>query len=240
VIDPENESRIDAENLSFRERQFVLRNLEHDAQFNLSDHAWGGAPAIVRSPMSPSDFICVGSVEINRENKMMTWTYHIAGMARRSGMCVVAAVCLLSAVPTYAADSMGGMQKVEKPQSAIAEEARVMHTQYLAAFNRRDSAAVAALFTKNATFVDAEGHVQTGPDAIKSMFDQAFQVAKITLEATADQVDAFGDGALETGLGAQVVEIGKETQRLPFHYAILYAREGGLLKVRLVSLGAQH
>ena len=169
----------------------------------------------------------------------MTWTYHIAGMARRSGMGVVAAVCLLSAVPTYAADSMGGMQQAEKAQSAIAEEARVLRTEYLAAFNRKDPAAVAALFTKNATFIDTAGQTKTGRDAIKSMFEQGIQAADVTLEAKPDQVQAFGDGAWETGVGAQVIQAGNETHRLPFHYATVYAREGGVLRVQLVSLGTQ-
>ncbi len=144
---------------------------------------------------------------------------------------VVAGVCLLSAVPATA-DEAKGAAKFKREVDAV-------HAQYVGAFNRKDPHAVAALFTKDGIFVDGTGATTVGRDAIEAMFVQGFKLlGDFTLEADAEHVGPVGTGAWDLGHGAQVFKTKDGVQKHLFHYAVIYVREGGTLKVRAVSMGA--
>ncbi len=161
----------------------------------------------------------------------------IAGMsgpvavARRLKFIVVAGACLLSVVPANADDAKGGAK--------FKREVDAVHAQYVGAFNRKDPHAVAALFTKDAIFVDGTGATTVGRDAIEAMFVQGFKLlGDFTLEADAEHVGPVGNGAWDLGHGAQVFKTKDGAQKHLFHYAAIYVREDGVLKVRVVSMGA--
>jgi uncharacterized protein (TIGR02246 family) len=116
-------------------------------------------------------------------------------------------------------------------------EIEAMHVRYLDAFNHRDVAALGALFTENAIFIDPAGKVATGRGNIEAMFKQGFSDGDITLEASTDQIGTIGDGAWDVGHGA--LKPGGGPQRLPLHYAAIYVRQGGALKLQVVSVGGE-
>jgi uncharacterized protein (TIGR02246 family) len=175
---------------------------------------------------------------------MMARTQCVVRTTRWSGLGIIGAICLLLTAPVDGADSRPavGRQQVEASQcgpSTITQEVEVMHARYLAAFNRRDAAAVAALFATDGAFVDSAGTTTSGRAAIEAMFEQGFKGADIILEAKADQIEALGGGAWDIGHGAQVVKGQGGAQTLRFHYTAVYTREDGLLKLRVVSVGTE-
>ena len=169
---------------------------------------------------------------------MAGWKRYGARTNWRSRLGLIGAVCLLSVASAHAAEAppmAGPQQRV----ATVTEEVQIMHTRYLAAFDGRNAAAVAALFTSDAIFVDGAGAATTGRDAIEAMFEQAFDGGDVVLEARADRIETLGDGALEIGHGAQVTNGRDGARKSPFHYTAVCTREGGLLKLRLVSLGTE-
>ncbi|HYM03368.1 MAG TPA: nuclear transport factor 2 family protein [Stellaceae bacterium] len=147
---------------------------------------------------------------------------------------VVGGVWLLSAVPANADEAMQA-----KGAAKINEEVQAIHAQYIGAFNRKDSGAVAALFTKDGIFVDGAGATTIGREAIEAMFVQGFkQLGDFTIEVEAEHVEPLGNGAFDIGHGAQVFKGKDGVQTHPFHYTVIYTREGGVLKLRATSLGA--
>ena len=112
-----------------------------------------------------------------------------------------------------------------------------MHVRYLDAFNHRDAAALGSLFTENAIFIDPAGKIATGRKNIERMFSEGFRDSDVTLEASADQIGTVGDGAWDVGHGA--LKQGGDTQRQPLHYAAIYVRQAGALRLRVVSVGGE-
>jgi len=170
---------------------------------------------------------------------MVPFRYSAASIVRWAELPALGIVYLLLLMaPARAADApqiAGGQQANE----ALTQQAIAVHTQYLAAFNRQDADALAALFTRDALFIDGAGKAVRGQSAIKEMFDQGFKTAGMTIEAEALQIEALGGGAWEAGSGAQLFKAGEGIQRLPFHYTVVYTQDDGLLRVRMVSLGME-
>lgn len=150
----------------------------------------------------------------------------LVARAWRQTLILACAVSLLTIAPAHAED-----------RSVLRREIEAMHVRYLDAFNHRDAAALGALFTENAIFVDPAGKVATGRSNIEAMFRQGFLDGDLTLEASADDIGTIGDGAWDVGHGA--LKSGGGTQRLPLHYATIYVRQGGALKLRVVSVGGE-
>jgi uncharacterized protein (TIGR02246 family) len=147
---------------------------------------------------------------------------------RRSAALLLAGTLALHAVvPLQAEES-----------TALAQEIDAMHGRYLAAFNGRDAASLAALFTEDGLFVDPAGHVTAGRAAIEAMFARDLHDAELTLEVHADRIGSLGDGAWDIGHGVQI--IGRDgAQQLRLHYAAVYQRRAGVLELRVVSVGVE-
>jgi uncharacterized protein (TIGR02246 family) len=124
-------------------------------------------------------------------------------------------------------------------ESALAREIDAVHARYLFAFNHRNAAALAALFSEDALFIDPAGKTTKGRAAIAAMFARGFADSDLTLEASADEVGALGEDGWEVGHGAQIVKDVSGSQRLPLHYVALFAHRAGVLRVLLVSVGAE-
>ena len=123
-------------------------------------------------------------------------------------------------------------------EAATVEEVSALHAQYLAAFNHRDAAGLAALFSEDAYFVSGDGAVFKGRAAIEAMFASGFTEGAPVLDFSADHVEVFGDGAWDIGHGGLTAATGAP-QRTPFHYAAIYRHDGGTLKVRAVLVGTE-
>jgi uncharacterized protein (TIGR02246 family) len=124
-------------------------------------------------------------------------------------------------------------------RSGVELEIAAIHARYLLAFNRRDATALAALFAEDGLFVDPSGNVTAGRAAIEAMFAQGFAGAGLSLRAHADQTGALVDGGWEIGHGAQTITGADGTQEMPLHYAALFTRGAGGLRLRFVSVGAE-
>jgi uncharacterized protein (TIGR02246 family) len=148
--------------------------------------------------------------------------------ARRAAFMTAVAVSLLAKVPLQAEDG-----------ATLASEIDAMHVRYLSAFNRRDAAALAALFTEDGVFVDGAGKIIAGRADIEAMFAVGFGGADLVLEADADRIGPIGDGAWDVGHGAQIIKSAAGMQRMPLHYAAVYTRLRGALKLRVVTVGAE-
>ena len=152
----------------------------------------------------------------------------LAARAWRHILPLVCVLPLLAIAPAQAED-----------RPALRQEIEAMHARYLDAFNHRDAAALGALFAENAIFIDPAGKTATGRSKIEAMFRQSFRDSNVMLEASADQIGAIGDGAWDVGHGMQIIRQGDGTQRLPLHYTAIYVRQGGALKLRVVSVAGE-
>jgi uncharacterized protein (TIGR02246 family) len=173
-----------------------------------------------------------------KEKKMATSERSATSVIRWSKLRLGIVYLTLLITPAGAADAprmTGGQQANPVPT----REAITIHAQYLAAFNRRDADTLAALFTRDALFIDGEGKTVRGQSAIKEMFQQGFMGSDMMIEAEALQIEAVGGGAWEVGSGAQVFKGGHGKPRLPFHYTVVYTQDDGRLRVRMVSLGME-
>jgi uncharacterized protein (TIGR02246 family) len=150
----------------------------------------------------------------------------LVARAWRQTLILACAVLLLAIAPTRAED-----------RSVLRREIEAMHVRYLDAFNHRDAAALSALFAENAIFIDPAGKVASGRNNIERMFSEGFRDGDLMLEASADQIGTIGDGAWDVGHGA--LKSGGGTQRLPLHYAAIYVRQDGALKLQVVSVGGE-
>jgi Domain of unknown function (DUF4440) len=107
----------------------------------------------------------------------------------RCHILILAYVVSLSAIaPAHAED-----------RPVLQQEIEAMHVRYLDAFNHRDTAALGALFAKNAIFIDPAGGITTGRSDIEAMFRQGFRDSDVMLEVSADQIGTIGGGAWDAG-----------------------------------------
>ena len=77
----------------------------------------------------------------------------------------------------------------EKASAAAQSPAAAVVATCAAAYNKGDAAAMAALFTEDAEWIDGDGHVSAGRPAIQAMFAEVFKASKgRTLELATDSV----------------------------------------------------
>jgi uncharacterized protein (TIGR02246 family) len=120
-------------------------------------------------------------------------------------------------------------------ESKVIQEVQAITTNYIDAFNRKDAAAVAALYTQDGVFVNGAGQVVSGQAAVEKSLEAFFKTADPTLEGGPDEIHGIGDGAWAIGHTTITIKGQGEPRALPGHYAAVYLREGAVLKVRLVS-----
>src|SRR5262249_2582819 len=103
--------------------------------------------------------------------------------------------------------------------------------EFVAAFNKGDARAVAALYTEQGECHEASGEVFRGRDAIEKAFAGFFKEnPKVKIEALLDSVRfAAADLAVEEGILRQTTG-GKELPSTTF-YSATHVREGGRWKI---------
>jgi ketosteroid isomerase-like protein len=104
---------------------------------------------------------------------------------------------------------------------------REIEAQFIAAFNRQDSAALAALFSEDGIRVTPGGFIQ-GRDAIRKDFDKRFQSHFHDLAVTM-QVTKSLSGSI-WGAGEWTMKIGEQSIR--GYGAMTLIREGSSFKIR--------
>lgn len=107
------------------------------------------------------------------------------------------------------------------------QAAREVHVQFTAAFNRRDAAAVAALFSEGGVRVTPQGIIQ-GRDAIHKDSDKRFKSRFYDLSITPLIFRALSDSIWEAG--EWTMKIGEQPVR--GYFAMTLVREGDSFKIR--------
>ena len=139
---------------------------------------------------------------------------------------LIVASCGLLAGPALAQQSGG---------SKLADEARVLSKQYVDAFNRKDAAAVAALYADDGVFIGGAGEIVSGRAAIEKLFSTV--VGKFTIDLGLDQVHAAGNGGWGVGHGKQTIQGQSGTKEVLTHFMVVYVHEGDALKLRAAAVG---
>jgi hypothetical protein len=94
--------------------------------------------------------------------------------AWRAALLLAGACSLLAVAPPRAEDG-----------TPLAQEIDAMHARYLAAFNHRDAASVAALFTEDGVFIDPAGSITAGRVAVARVGDAKGRLRRIMITALA-------------------------------------------------------
>ena len=122
------------------------------------------------------------------------------------------------------ATSATGRQNVSQ---ADQQAAREVHMQFATAFNRKDAAAVAALFSEDGIRVTPQGILQ-GRDAIQKDSDKRFQSRFHDLSITPLIIRGLSDAVWEAG--EWTMKIGDQPIR--GYFAMTLVREGNSFKIR--------
>jgi len=106
------------------------------------------------------------------------------------------AVLLLCAAPTIAAGQ--GIKRPTTPLRTARDELREFREAYAAAYNKKDSVAVADMYTPTAVVIQGNGTVVMGKDAIRRAIAQrAPKWTQITI--TSDTLRVVGNTAWDVG-----------------------------------------
>lgn len=107
-----------------------------------------------------------------------------------------------------------------------------LNDQFVAAFNKGDAAAVAAMYTQDATVLPAGAPVVKGRAAIEAMWrQQAQQLEAVKIETT-DVKPLGGNAARE--LGTAILRTKSQPpQDVVVKYAVIWQKEGGRWKLLL-------
>jgi uncharacterized protein (TIGR02246 family) len=115
--------------------------------------------------------------------------------------------------PTFA-------QQKDTADPQIAEEIRVFTSNFDAAFNKNDAAAVAAFYKEDAVWKTPHGTF-TGRQAIEKDYDHEFRrYHSNNLSTKFDQVDAVGNDVVRLGRGVVLFKMTSailNTQRVKLH-----------------------
>ncbi|MDP9176128.1 MAG: DUF4440 domain-containing protein, partial [Gemmatimonadota bacterium] len=116
------------------------------------------------------------------------------------------AVVACSKADTPAADTSGALGTATAPadDGAAKDAIGKLRSDWMAAANRKDSAAVAAYYADDATFVGTEAPLAEGRSAIQSSFAKSFPVSKLE-SIDSKELVVSGDVAYDYGTFRQVV-----------------------------------
>jgi uncharacterized protein (TIGR02246 family) len=113
----------------------------------------------------------------------------------RSWLCF--ALLLIAVAPSLARGQ--GVKTPHTPLRSSADEIRDLREAYTDAFNKKDSATVAAMYSPDAILIRGNGSVLVGQDAIRKAFaTEAPQWPQLTA-VTPDTLRVVGKTAWETG-----------------------------------------
>ncbi|HYN79963.1 MAG TPA: SgcJ/EcaC family oxidoreductase [Gemmatimonadaceae bacterium] len=143
-------------------------------------------------------------------------------------LILVFAVTACSKTDTPAADTSGATATATAPANDDAAKDAIgkIRSEWMAAANRKDSAAVAAYYADDATFVGTETPLAEGRAAIHSAFSRSFPVT--TLESIdSKELTVSGDVAYDYGTFRQVVTMpNAQPQTINGHYLVALKRQG--------------
>jgi uncharacterized protein (TIGR02246 family) len=119
---------------------------------------------------------------------------------------------------------------------AVAEDDSVaaVTQAYQAAFNAGNADQVAALHTKDAEWIDSDGNVHSGRDAIRSVLTKAFAAAPgRTIEFAVEKVRPLSESvALENG---SAVVTSPDGERAVSAYTTVYVKDSGTWRIAQVT-----
>lgn len=134
--------------------------------------------------------------------------------------------------PAVAQEKMGACTG---PQDAC-QAAEDLAKSYEAAFNRKDAAAVAALYTQDGVFVP-EGPILSGREAITKATADAIKAGFSDLAIHTAQAHVVGDMAWVVGDYSQTGPgQNQTTQRYRGNYGAVDVRDGGTWKIRMLTI----
>ena len=142
----------------------------------------------------------------------------------------VLAVFVVLVLPSVA--SSQGIERPRIPLRTALDEIRELRTAYAEAFNKKESATVADMFTPDATFIQADGSVLAGKDAIQ----KAFAVAAPKwphMTISSDTVRVVGHTAWEIGTTRSQDSAGGEEVS---HYLVVLRRGLKSWKINSVAV----
>lgn len=111
-------------------------------------------------------------------------------------------------------------------------EIQKLNDQFVAAFNKSDAAAVAAMYTQDATVLPAGVPIVKGRAAIEGMWRQQAQKLEAVKIETTDVKPLGGNAALELGT-ATLRTKAQPPQEIVVKYAVVWQKEGESWKLLL-------
>jgi uncharacterized protein (TIGR02246 family) len=106
------------------------------------------------------------------------------------------------------------------------------NAKWVAAFNKGDAAAVAQLYTEQATALPPGAPMAKGRAAIQTFWQGAIQSGLTNASLKALQVDQFGTAAREIGqFSLDALNAQKQTVHVEGKYVVLWRRIGGSWKL---------
>jgi uncharacterized protein (TIGR02246 family) len=137
-------------------------------------------------------------------------------LANRSRSWLMLAVSLAVLTPCVA--SAQGIEKPRVPIRTALDEIAHVRASYATAFESKDAATLATMYSPNAIVIEADGSVSKGRDAIrKHIEDGGF--GKLTIDS--DTTSVFGNTAMDVGTSTVADKNGKENTS---HYLVVLRR----------------
>jgi uncharacterized protein (TIGR02246 family) len=138
-------------------------------------------------------------------------------MARRLGPCVAVLAVLALAAPSVALAQ--GVEAPRLPLRTALDELGTLRAEYAEAWNRKDGAAVAAVYAPDAIAIRTDGTVLRGTAEISNWFKDSSAWPHMVLES--DSVKVFGNTAVDVGTVRLHPEGGAE---MVAHYLVVLRR----------------
>jgi uncharacterized protein (TIGR02246 family) len=138
-------------------------------------------------------------------------------MARRLRSCDAVLAVLAFFGPSCA--QAQGVAAARLPLRTALDELGTLRAEYAEAWNRKDGAAVAAIYASDAIAIRTDGTVLSGGAAITSWFKDTSTWAHMVLES--DSVKVFGNTAVDMGTVRMHPEGGAE---MVAHYLVVLRR----------------
>jgi uncharacterized protein (TIGR02246 family) len=119
-------------------------------------------------------------------------------MSRHSWLSRVVPVALTLGLATPAIVAAQGVEEPRIPLRTALMELNTLRTEYAEAFNRKDAAAVASVYSSDAVIIDGRGARVSGADAIRQYIDaRASEGGHMVLAS--DSVRVYGNTAVDVG-----------------------------------------
>ena len=118
---------------------------------------------------------------------------------------------------------------MEQIRQAIA----AANQNFMDAFKRGDAAAIAALYTVNATLLPPNSQMMKGTDAIQSFWQGAIRMGITEAKLETVEVEARDDMACEIGRYTLTIQKGSESMTDVGKYVVVWKNNGGSWKLHI-------